>query len=629
MDATRADVEFTAEVCAIAVAEGAGVINIPDTVGYTTPEEYTRYFERLYELVPELRDVRALGPLPRRPRPRGRQLLRRSAGGGAPGRVRGQRDRRARRQLLARGDRDAAADAPRRARARHGARQPRDRAHEPHGLALHRLPVQPNKAIVGRNAFAHESGIHQDGVLKERTTYEIMDAPRSGWTRTQIVLGKHSGRHALRDALEQLGFKVEGNALNQAFQRFKEIADKKKHVTALDLEAIVSDEFRERAEATSWPGSRSRPAHASEPHAQVAVTLPSGEESVGEATGDGPVDAIFDAIQKAAETECELRQYTVAAVTEGEDALGEVTVMLRAQAASRRARASPPTSSRRRPAPTCARSRTRSRARRSARPRRLPPRRRERHPGPVAQRDRIYSQRDGQRLTARSRRSPALRRGSARRPRWRCAAEGAAVALGARRKDRLDDLAERINADGGKGVAFEADIGEEEQARGVRRAGRRGARRPRHPGQQRRRDAARPGPGRRHRASGGGWSRSTCSGLLYCTHAALPLMRDGGGGHIVNVASVAGRRRLGVGRLQPHQVGRRRASPRRCARRRCTRTSASPASSPASWTPSCRATTSTRWSLEATEKMREQIGKLLEAEDIANAILYAVSSPST
>ena len=120
--------------------------------------------------------------------------------------------------------------------------------------------VQPNKAVVGRNAFAHESGIHQDGVLKERTTYEIMDAREVGLESNSIVLGKHSGRHALRDALEELGFKVEGNALNQAFKRFKEIADKKKQVTALDLEAIVSDEMRERPRPTTSSGSRSRPA---------------------------------------------------------------------------------------------------------------------------------------------------------------------------------------------------------------------------------------------------------------------------------------------------------------------------------------------------------------------------------
>ena len=144
------------------------------------------------------------------------------------------------------------------------------------------------------------------------------------------MLGKHSGRHALRDALEQLGFKVEGNALNQAFKRFKEIADKKKQVTALDLEAIVSDQVREGAERYELAWFDVEASSRREPHAKVAVTMPSGEEAVGESSGDGPVDAIFGAIQKAVEVECDLRQYTVSAVTEGEDALGEVTVMLRA-----------------------------------------------------------------------------------------------------------------------------------------------------------------------------------------------------------------------------------------------------------------------------------------------------------
>ena len=105
--------------------------------------------------------------------------------------------------------------------------------------------VQPNKAIVGRNAFAHESGIHQDGVLKERTTYEIMDATSVGLAANSLVLGKHSGRHALRQALENLGIEVQGQALNTAFKRFKEIADRKKTVSAMDLEALVTDELRE------------------------------------------------------------------------------------------------------------------------------------------------------------------------------------------------------------------------------------------------------------------------------------------------------------------------------------------------------------------------------------------------
>jgi 2-isopropylmalate synthase len=190
--------------------------------------------------------------------------------------------------------------------------------------------VPPNKAVVGKNAFAHESGIHQDGVLKKRSTYEIMDATDVGLDSNAIVLGKHSGRHALKDALEQLGFKVEGNALNTAFKRFKELSDKKKQVTALDLEAIVSDEMRERSEAYNLAWFEVEAGSRREPLATVCVTLPSGEKSQAQSSGDGPVDAIFGAIREAVGSEAELRRYEVEAVTEGTDALGEVTVVLRA-----------------------------------------------------------------------------------------------------------------------------------------------------------------------------------------------------------------------------------------------------------------------------------------------------------
>ncbi len=159
--------------------------------------------------------------------------------------------------------------------------------------------MPPNKAIVGRNAFAHESGIHQDGVLKARETYEIMDATTIGLESNSIVLGKHSGRHALRNALEELGYRVEGAALNTAFKRFKDVADKKKKVTALDLEAIVSDEMRhtEGAYAIEWfqvEASSSRT-----PLAEVAVRLPGGELVEGSFTGDGPIDAFFNALNAA------------------------------------------------------------------------------------------------------------------------------------------------------------------------------------------------------------------------------------------------------------------------------------------------------------------------------------------
>jgi len=330
MDATRADTEFTAEVCAIAVEEGATVVNIPDTVGYTTPEEYAAYLRRLYELVPGLEGVELSVHC--------HDDLGMAVANSYAGLLAGARQV----ECAINGIGERAGNCSLEEIAM--LVQVRE---DVHGLStgintreiartsrmvsrLTGYPVQPNKAIVGRNAFAHESGIHQDGVLKERSTYEIMDATEVGLESNSIVLGKHSGRHALKDALEQLGFKVEGQALNNAFKAFKEVADRKKQVTALDLEAIVSDEMRDRAEAheLAWfeveAGTR-RP-----PLAKVAVTVPSGEESVGESSGDGPVDAIFHAIQDAVETTGELVEYKVEAVTGGEDALGEVTVRLRA-----------------------------------------------------------------------------------------------------------------------------------------------------------------------------------------------------------------------------------------------------------------------------------------------------------
>jgi 2-isopropylmalate synthase len=329
MDATRADVEFTAEVCAIAVEEGATVINIPDTVGYTTPEEYTAYLRRLYELVPGLDGVELSVHC--------HDDLGMAVANSYAGLLAGARQVEC--AVNGIGERAGNCSLEEIAMLVHV-------REDTHGLTtgvntrelartsrmvsrLTGYAIQPNKAIVGRNAFAHESGIHQDGVLKERSTYEIMDATEVGLESNSIVLGKHSGRHALKDALEQLGFKVEGNALNSAFKAFKEVADRKKQVTALDLEAIVSDEMRERSGSHELASFEVEAGTEREPKARVGVTMPSGEVVIGESGGDGPIDAVFRAIQAATGTESELRQYTVDAVTGGEDALGEVTVMLR------------------------------------------------------------------------------------------------------------------------------------------------------------------------------------------------------------------------------------------------------------------------------------------------------------
>src|SRR6201747_1464889 len=297
MDATRADIEFTAEVCAIAVEEGATVINVPDTVGYTTPEEYAEYWRRLYELVPGLSEVETSVHC--------HDDLGLAVANSYAGVLAGARQV----ECAVNGIGERAGNCSLEEIAMlvkvrenvHGLTtgiNTRELARTSRMVSrLTGYAIQPNKAIVGRNAFAHESGIHQDGVLKERTTYEIMDATEVGLESNSIVLGKHSGRHALRDALDQLGFKVEGNALNAAFKRFKEVADRKKQVTALDLEAIVSDEMRERSDAHELAWFEVEEGSRREPVAQVAVTLASGEGGGGESGGERPGDAIFRAIQ--------------------------------------------------------------------------------------------------------------------------------------------------------------------------------------------------------------------------------------------------------------------------------------------------------------------------------------------
>src|SRR4051812_28755774 len=275
MDATRADVDFTAEVLTAAIEEGATTINIPDTVGYAMPDEYAAFLTKLYELVPALKDVvlsvhchndlgLAVANSFARLQAGARQVecaingLGERAGNASLEEIV---------MLLKTRDVGLTTDVNTREIARTSRLISR----------LTGYAVQPNKAVVGRNAFQHESGIHQDGVLKERSTYEIMSAESVGLEEANsIVLGKHSGRHALQSALLELGYEVTGQTLNQAFKRFKEIADKKKQVTALDLEALVTDELRADAGAYTleWfdvEASTRRP-----PHATVSILTPAG-----------------------------------------------------------------------------------------------------------------------------------------------------------------------------------------------------------------------------------------------------------------------------------------------------------------------------------------------------------------
>jgi 2-isopropylmalate synthase len=328
-DGTRTEHDFLCRCVEAAINAGATTINIPDTVGYTVPEEYFALFRMVRERVPNADKARfsvhchddlgmAVANSLAGVRAGARQIectingIGERAGNAALEEL-----------VMAMRTRNdvlpfwTGIDATMLTRASKLV------------SAVTSFPVQYNKAIVGRNAFAHESGIHQDGVLKERSTYEIMDAATVGVDDvSSIVLGKHSGRHALKSALEELGFAVDGQALNTAFKRFKEIADKKKQVTAMDLEALVTDELRTElaSYALEWfdvEASSRRP-----PHAVVAVRMPSGEVVQGNFTGDGPVDAIFRAINVATQREARLREFRIDAVTGGQDALGEASVVL-------------------------------------------------------------------------------------------------------------------------------------------------------------------------------------------------------------------------------------------------------------------------------------------------------------
>ena len=189
-------------------------------------------------------------------------------------------------------------------------------------------PVQPNKAVVGANAFAHESGIHQDGVLKHPETYEIMTAESVGWTTNRLTLGKLSGRNAFKTKLQELGIELDSEeALNAAFARFKELADKKREIFDEDLHALVSDEMSNLEDRYKFVSQHIVTETGEEPRAQIVFSV-EGVEKRAEATGSGPVDAIFKAIESVAQSGATLQIYSVNAVTQGTESQGETTVRL-------------------------------------------------------------------------------------------------------------------------------------------------------------------------------------------------------------------------------------------------------------------------------------------------------------
>ncbi len=327
-DAGRSDPEFLYQVLAVAIRAGATTLNIPDTVGYTTPAEFGALIAGIREHVP-----------------------------GAQGVI-----------ISAHCHDDLGlATANTLAAIQNGARQAEvtingigERAGntslEEIVMALHTRPavygvgtridttqimrtsrlvsaytgmvVQPNKAIVGANAFAHEAGIHQDGMLKNPLTYEIMRPDTVGINESRLVLGKHSGRHAFQTKVLELGYDLTGEQLNRVFERFKDLCDKKKVVSDPDIEAIINDEVYQPQELWRLQHIQVSCGSGLRPTATVRLRGPDGMAREDAAIGTGPVDAVYKAINRIVQVPNVLTEFSIKAVTEGIDAVGEVTIRL-------------------------------------------------------------------------------------------------------------------------------------------------------------------------------------------------------------------------------------------------------------------------------------------------------------
>ncbi len=328
-DAGRSELDFLCRIFEAVIKAGARTINVPDTVGYNVPEQYAATLRKVIERVPGsdkvIWSVHCHNDL-------GLAVSNSLAAVMAGARQvectingLGERAGNASLEEIVMAVRTRADIFPVETRIDATQIVPASRLVS----QITGYPVQPNKAIVGANAFAHESGIHQDGVLKHRETYEIMRAEDVGWGANKLVLGKHSGRNAFRARLQELGIAVETEEqLNAAFARFKELADKKHEIFDEDLHALMSDEaVTPEVEHYRLVASRFHSETGETPQAELTLTI-GGRESRSQAQGSGPVDAAFKAIEAVAASGSELLLYSVNAITTGTDAQGEVTVRL-------------------------------------------------------------------------------------------------------------------------------------------------------------------------------------------------------------------------------------------------------------------------------------------------------------
>jgi 2-isopropylmalate synthase len=327
-DAGRSEVDFLCRIIEAVIEAGAGTINIPDTVGYTLPDRFGKLIAELRERIPNsdkaifsvhchndlgLAVANSLAAVTN-----GARQVECTING-----------------LGERAGNAALEEVVMAVRTRHDVFSCHTDLDTTQIVNCSRLvsnitgfPVQPNKAIVGANAFAHESGIHQDGVLKHRKTYEIMKAEDVGWFANRMVLGKHSGRNAFRARLKTLNIELESEeALNAAFSRFKELADKKHEIYDDDLQALVSDTLATEHERIKLIALKVCSETGETPHAQITLSI-DGVENAVSAKGSGPVDATFKAIETLINSETKLLVYSVSNVTDGTDAQGEVGVRL-------------------------------------------------------------------------------------------------------------------------------------------------------------------------------------------------------------------------------------------------------------------------------------------------------------
>ncbi len=326
-DATRTEHDFLCRCVETAIKAGATTINIPDTVGYTIPEEFTALITMLRERVPGADEVifsthchNDLG-----------LAVANSLAGVKAG------ARQVECTINGIGERagNAALEEIVMAMKVRNDVYPFTTGIDTTMLtrasrlvsAATSFPVQYNKAIVGRNAFAHESGIHQDGMLKHTQTYEIMRPEDVGAGKTSLVMGKHSGRHAFRKKLEELGYHLSDNAFEDAFQRFKELADRKKHVYDEDIEALVDENIATAADKRKVAALTVIAGTMGPQTATLTVETPEGHRTI-QAVGNGPVDATFNAIKEAFPHDARLALYQVHSVTGGTDAQAEVSVRL-------------------------------------------------------------------------------------------------------------------------------------------------------------------------------------------------------------------------------------------------------------------------------------------------------------